>query len=227
MNTVIVAAAGRGSRMNSKINKQFLCIGNIPVLAHTLKNLSESVLVDNIIIAARKEDFESINSLINEFNITKVISITEGGATRQESVYNALKLVDNEDVVLIHDGARPFFSDKLLNELISQTKITGAAAPGIVPKDTIAVVDGDCFFEKITERSSLRCIQTPQVFMAELVKKAHENARNDKKEFTDDCSVFCYYGGKIKIINGEENNIKITVPEDLKFAEMILKSNKV
>lgn len=221
---MIVAAAGSGSRMKTKTNKQFLLVRLIPILARTLKGFSDCKFIDNIIISARKEDIENIESLIAEFNINKVTEIIEGGTTRQESVFNALKIIDDNSTVLIHDGARPFFSDELIKSLIETAEETGAAAPGIIPKDSVAIVDENGFFKKATVRSELRQLQTPQVFNAKLIKKAHLKAFEDKKEFTDDCSLFSYYGGNIRIIDGEQSNIKITVPADIPLAELISKN---
>lgn len=224
MNTVIVAAAGCGSRMKAKINKQFLSVNNIPVLAHTLKTFEECKLIDNIIIAAKKEDIKNIKELVLEYNITKVFSIVEGGATRQESVYLALQSADDNSTVLIHDGARPFLSHTLIEELIVTAEKTGGAAPGLIPKDTIAIVDKNNVFISPTVRTELRNLQTPQVFSAKLIKTAHQKAKAEQKEFTDDCSLFTFYGGKVTIVDGEETNIKITVPEDIILAEHIAKN---
>ena len=224
MNTAIVAAAGSGSRMKSDKNKQFLVIDGLEVLSRTLKKLSDSPLIDRIIIVARKSDFDEIKSIIKKHDIKKADTIAEGGETRRQSVFNALMLVDDEDIVLIHDGARPFISENLIEKLIRKAKEKGAAAPGLVLKDTISTVDENGFFKDITDRNTLRAIQTPQVFFAEKIKKAHQMAKDKKLEFTDDCSLYKYFGGEIAIIDGEQNNIKITVPEDILLAEFILKN---
>lgn len=221
-NIVIVAAAGSGNRMKAKENKQFLMLGEYPVLAVTLLKLSRSKLIDEIIIVARDSDIVTVNKLIQEYNIGKVSSIIPGGVTRQESVYAGLEEVKEDSIVLIHDGARPFFTENLLYELINEAHKHGATAPGIVPKDTIAVVDDNGFLKEITQRDSLRGLQTPQVFKSELIKNAHEKARQENKEFTDDCSLFTHYGGSVYITEGEADNIKITVPEDIPIAEMLM-----
>ena len=224
MNTAIVAAAGSGSRMKTNINKQFLVIDGLEVLARTLKKLSDSPLIDRIVIVARKIDFDEIKAIIKRHGIKKADTITEGGETRRQSVFNALSCVDDEDIVLIHDGARPFISENLIERLIEKTKEVGAAVPGLVPKETISTIDENSHFKDITERKSLRCLQTPQVFFAERIKKAHKMANAKKLEFTDDCSLYKYFGGEIAIIDGEEYNIKITVPEDILLAEFIMKN---
>ena len=221
MNTVIVAAAGSGSRMKSDKNKQFIIIDGMEVLSRTLEKLNGSSLIDRIVIVARKIDFDMVKEIIKRHGIKKADMIAEGGETRRQSVYNALCHVDDEDIVLIHDGARPFFSEDLLKRLISTTKEVGAAAPGLVPKDTISTVDERGCFKDVTDRTMLRAIQTPQVFHAKKIKEAHRKACESGLEFTDDCSLYKYFGGEIAIIEGEQNNIKITVPEDIPLAKVI------
>lgn len=222
MNTVIIAAAGSGSRMKSKIKKQFLVIDKIAVLARTLMSFSESKLIDNIIISAGKDDYDGISGLINDYRIEKVKKITEGGATRQQSVFNALKETSGDELVLIHDAVRPFFTEGLVERLIAAAFEYGAAAPGLIPRDTVSEIDGDGFFKTVLNRTALRNMQTPQVFKAELIKAAHLKAKEEGVSFTDDCSLYRYYGGQIRIIDGEEDNIKITVPRDLESARLIL-----
>lgn len=224
MNTAIVAAAGSGSRMKTNINKQFLVIDGLEVLARTLKKLSDCPLIDRIVIVARKIDFEEIKTIIKKHGIKKADTIAVGGETRRQSVFNALSYVDDSDIVLIHDGARPFISEKLIESLIEKTKEVGAAVPGLVPKETISTVDENSHFKDITERKHLRCLQTPQVFFADKIKYAHKMANDKNLDFTDDCSLYKYFGGEIAIIDGEQNNIKITVPEDILLAEFIMKN---
>ena len=225
-NIAIVAAAGSGSRMKTTENKQFLMLGGYPVLAVTLLKLSKSKHIDEIIIVAKESEIVTVSKLISEYSISKVTSIVPGGDTRQESVYSGLKEITDDSIVLIHDGARPFFSENLLIELIESANKYGATAPGIVPKDTIAVVSKDGFFKEITERATLRALQTPQVFKSGLIKDAHQKAREEKKEFTDDCSLLTYYGGNVFIAEGEANNIKITVPEDIPIAKLLMEENE-
>ena len=225
-NIAIVAAAGSGSRMKTKENKQFLMLNGYPVLAVTLLKLSKSKLIDEIIVVARESDIVTVSKLISEYSISKITSIVPGGDTRQESVYLGLKEITDDSIVLIHDGARPFFSEDLLIELIESANKYGATAPGIVPKDTIAVVSKDGLFKEITERATLRALQTPQVFKSSLIKDAHQKAKEEKREFTDDCSLFTYYGGSVFITEGEANNIKITVPEDIPIATLLMEENE-
>lgn len=223
----LVAAAGSGSRFNAEQNKQFLVLDGYPVLALTLLKLSKSSYIDEIVIIARDFEIGTINKLINDFSIKKVSSIISGGKTRQESVYNGLKSISDNSVVLIHDGARPFFPDESLKDLISSAKEFGGAALGVLPKDTVAKVDKDGIFKESANRSDLRNMQTPQVFKTDLIKDAHEKAKKENLEFTDDCSLFSYYGGKCLILDGDYDNIKITVPEDLKIAQLIVKKENL
>ena len=226
-NIAVVVAAGSGSRMKAKENKQFLMLSGYPLLAVTLLKLSKSKLIDEIIVVTRASDIVTVGSLISDYGIKKVRSIVPGGATRQQSVLKGLSEIDEECLVLIHDGARPFFSENLIETLLSDAEKHGAAAPGLVPKDTISVVSENGFFKEITERSTLRALQTPQVFKSQLIKEAHLKAERENKEFTDDCSLFVYYGGRVYISEGEADNIKITVPEDVPIAEMIMEKTGI
>lgn len=219
----LVAAAGSGSRFNSEKNKQFLVLDGYPVLALTLLKLSKSNYIDEIIIVARDCDIVLINKLINDFSISKIASIIPGGKTRQESIYNGLNEISDNSVVIIHDGARPFFPVEKLSNLIDSAIKFGGAALGVIPKDTVAIIDNKGIFKDITKRDSLRNMQTPQVFKASLIKEAHLKALEESMEFTDDCSLFTYYGGKCLISDGSYDNIKITVPEDLVIAEQLIK----
>ena len=225
-NVAVVAAAGSGSRMKSGVNKQFLLIGDVPVLGYTLLKLSESEIIDEIVIAARESEIPTIHSLIKDYKISKVTNIVPGGKTRQESVFSALKTVDDNSYVFIHDGARPFFSDELLKRLISDAKKWGASAPGITVKDTASVLSEDgCFLETV-DRNLLRFIQTPQVFKAGEIKNVHALAKEKELNFTDDCSLYSHFGKRVYITEGEEDNIKITVPEDVSKSEGILEKLK-
>ena len=223
--SVVVAAAGTGKRMNAGKNKQFLNIDGLPVLVRTLKVFSEWKMTAEIIIVAKEDEVCEIKNLVEQNRINKVKKIICGGATRQKSVFNGIKEA-SEEYVFIHDGARPFVEQNCLFDLLEAVEKKGAAALGIVPKDTVAVVDDDGFLEASPKRTCLRNMQTPQAFKTAEILKAHNSAEEQKLEFTDDCSLYSAQGGKVFIVCGSEDNIKITVPEDLIVAEKIAMMRK-
>lgn len=220
--SVIIAAAGMGSRMGKKTNKQFLTVGEVPVLVRTLKIFSEWSHTQEIIISAKKEEILRIESLINKYSINNA-KVVCGGNTRQKSVFNALEEAAGE-YVFIHDGARPFVTKKCLDSLWAATKENGAAALGITPKDTVAFADNNGFLTSVPKREGLKNMQTPQCFKTCEILAAHRAADKQNALFTDDCSLFLAHGGRIFVADGLENNIKITVPKDLDLAEKIAAS---
>ncbi len=219
--TAIIVAAGSGTRMGSTQNKQFIMLGRMPVLAHAIKKFQLSDRIDSIIVVTKAESIPLINDLIRDFDFTKVTDVVAGGETRQDSVNCGLALVPNGKVVAIHDGARPFVSTKLIDELVSAAYGFGAAAPGVIPKDTVKTVSPDSSVFETPEREALRLIQTPQVFFSDDLKLAYIRAKESGFEGTDDCSVLENMGAKIHIVAGEYTNIKVTTPDDIPIAEAI------
>lgn len=218
----IIVAAGSGSRMGSGTNKQFIMIGGVPVLAHTLMAFDDSNLIDNVIIVTRSEDILTVNDLIHEFEIQKVTSIIPGGESRQDSVRLGLELVEPDCYVLIHDGARPFISANRIDDVIIALDTVPAAALGVPVKDTIKSVDADGRIKATLNRAELVQIQTPQGFHSSLIKEAHEKALQAGLIVTDDCALAEELGIPIQVIPGDYTNIKITTQEDLRFAEGLL-----
>lgn len=219
--TAIIVAAGSGTRMGSNVNKQFIMIDNMPVLAHTLLNFQNAKTIESIIIVTKPESILTVSDLAREFGITKVAHIVPGGATRQESVSCGLALSENGRLVAIHDGARPFVSPEKIDELVLAAEKYGSSAPGVVPKDTVKSVTTSSNVLETIDRNSLRLIQTPQVFHADELKLAFLRAAESGFEGTDDCSVAEFAGFQVHIVDGEYTNIKVTTPEDLPVAEAI------
>ncbi len=227
--TAIIVAAGSSSRMGKNTNKQFLFIDDTPVLARTLQSFASAKAIGKIIIVTRQEDILTVNDLVREFNIKKVSSIVPGGKTRGESVMCGLECADNDSLIAVHDGARPFVTAGLIDKTVEIAAKFGAAAPGVVPKDTVKITNADEVVDATPERSTLRLIQTPQVFRCDELKLAYIQAKEAGFDGTDDCSVMERMGVKIHISPGEYTNIKVTTPEDLPVAEAInsyLKKNK-
>lgn len=226
MNSVVIVSAGRGSRMKSDINKQFLKIGGKEVIAHTVERFYNNKNIGEIIIVVREDEKEFFQeNIINKYGY-KNIKIAFGGKERQDSVYNGLKEVDkNCGIVLIHDGARPFVTNEIIEKSIKCAQKYNCAIVGIPVKDTIKIVNENNDVCNTPDRNTLWSIQTPQVFEYSLIMKAHEKAKDDKYYGTDDSMLIEYLGYNVKVVEGSYDNIKITTPEDLKVAEEILREN--
>ena len=221
--SVIVPAAGNATRMEGK-DKILSDIGGRPVIVHTIEALQNCPYVDEIIIVTREELMQPIGELVVEANFRKVVRILRGGASRAESVWLGLGHVNPKaELIGIHDGARPFVSQKLLEEVFTRAVKAGAAAPAVPVKDTIKEVDKNGIVVRTVERENLRAVQTPQVFEASIIKAALQVAVEKKLPITDDCSAVELLGKRVLLTKGDYDNIKITTPGDLVLGEAILK----
>lgn len=218
--TAIIVAAGSSRRM-AGADKQLITINGMPTLAHTLLQFSKAESIDEVFVVTKPESILTVGDMVREFGISKVSHIIPGGKTRQDSVCCGLSYVENDRLVAVHDGARPFISVEKIDELIAAAQEYGAAAPGVIPKDTVKAVNPDNTIKDTIDRNTLRLIQTPQVFYADELKLAYERARTAGFVCTDDCSVAEHSGINIRIIDGEYTNIKVTTPEDIPTAEAI------
>lgn len=223
--SAIVVAAGSGSRMNACINKQYLLLSGKPILAHTLEVFEGSFFVSEIIVVINREEHEQFEDcILKPYKFAKIKAVVDGGATRQESVFNGLaKVSDGIEIVAVHDGARPFVTLDIIKDSIDIAAISGAACVGVPAKDTIKQVNQSGIVEKTLERATLWSIQTPQVFSKIILKKAHRKAIADGFIGTDDCSLVERLGQPVQMVMGSYSNIKITTPEDLAFAEILVK----
>lgn len=222
--TVIITAAGKGTRMNSDINKQYIEISGIPVLARTVAAFQNCDQIDEIIIVINEDDINLCRkTIVDKYNFTKVKSLVSGGAERQNSVYKGVCAVsEDSDIVLIHDGARPFVTDKNIRDCIVGARNYRACGIGVRLKDTVKISDPNGFVAETPDRSTLWSIQTPQGFKYSTIVEAHEQAARDNYLGTDDMMLVEKLGIPVKIIEGSYNNIKITTPEDLIIGESIL-----
>ncbi|NLY44618.1 MAG: 2-C-methyl-D-erythritol 4-phosphate cytidylyltransferase [Tissierella sp.] len=223
--SVIIAAAGMSNRMGSKINKQFIAIDNKPILVHTIEKFEQSKYIDEIIIVSKEEEVEYCRKeIVRKYGFKKVTKIIRGGKERQDSIYNGLMaLSENTDIVLTHDGARPFVKHTHIEDGIKGVIEHGACVIGVPVKDTIKVVNDTDVVHHTPKRSLLWAAQTPQCFWAHLIKKGYEHAMNEGIVGTDDSSLVEKMGHEIKMIMGSYDNIKITTPEDLIIAESLSK----
>jgi 2-C-methyl-D-erythritol 4-phosphate cytidylyltransferase len=219
----IIAAAGCGKRIGGSIYKQFLEIKKKPIVVHTLEKFRQSELIDSIVIVVPKDWYRYVTvDLIKKYNISKVNQIVIGGATRQESVYNALKVLTEEvSTVVIHDAVRPLISLDLLNEVINKGIATGAAVLAAPVHDTLKKVSGNKIAHTFN-RDSVWLVQTPQVFKKDLIFNAYQQAFFNCITATDDSELIEYLDHPIHVVAGSRTNIKITTQEDLELAEILI-----
>lgn len=217
-NVAVILGAGSGTRMKSEKNKMLLDICGKTVIERSVENFLNLSDVDEIIVTVREQDVDEFSKLLTDERISFVI----GGSTRQQSVKNAIETIDDAELVIIHDGARPLVLEEDIDNTIKAAYEFGSAALAVPVKDTVKVVDKNGFVISTPDRSTLFAVQTPQIFKFNLYKSALEKATADGREFTDDCQLLEYAKQKVKLVVGSYENIKITTPEDIAVAEGIL-----
>ncbi|MEH7252157.1 2-C-methyl-D-erythritol 4-phosphate cytidylyltransferase [Neobacillus niacini] len=222
---VIIPAAGQGKRMGAGKNKLLLELNNIPILIHTLRVFEEDELCEGIILAISPQDEAEFRLLLKQHKVKKVLDLVRGGQERQDSIYNALKTVKTDGIILVHDAARPFILKENIHRLLDTAQETGAAIIGVPAKDTMKTVR-DHMVMATVERSSLWAVQTPQAFRFSVLYKAYEQAEKDSFIGTDDASLVERISHPVTIIEGDYDNIKLTTREDLFFAEAIVKKRQ-
>lgn len=210
--------------MGAPVSKQFIEIKGKPIIYYTIKKFSENKKIDNIVVVLSKDEVGYFKENILEKYNLKVDNIVIGGTERQDSVYNGLKSLEdtNTDIVLIHDGARPFISDRIIDDGIKFAQVYGACAPGVMPKDTIKIKNESNFSVSTPDRGSLVAIQTPQVFKFNEILECHEKIKINNIVVTDDTMVAEKFGYSVYLYDGEYTNIKVTTPEDLILGEKLI-----
>lgn len=220
----VIVAAGSGRRMGGDIPKQFMELGSSPIIVHTIRKFDRASSIDDIMVIIADEyiDYMERNILgIYEFN--KPITLVEGAEERQQSVYNGLKaLPEDTDIVVIHDGVRPFIKVGLIEESVAVARDYGAVVVGVPVKDTIKKVCEDGYICETMNRDVLWATQTPQTFKYDLILDAHEQAIKDEFAGTDDSMLVERLGVGVNMIMGSYENIKITTKEDLYIAKAFL-----
>lgn len=221
----LIPAAGSGTRMQAKEKKPYLTLGNKPILVHALSQVEQCSLIDEIVLIVSKNEIDyAENSIVRTFKFKKISRIVAGGLKRQDSVWEGLKILGNDcELVMVHDGVRPFVSQEMLEKSVRETKNCGATVAAVPVKDTIKIVSQQAEVLETMDRSRVWAIQTPQTFTQDILKRAYEKAFNDGFYGTDDASLVERLGIKVKIIPGSYDNIKITTPEDLALGEAILR----
>lgn len=224
----VIPAAGAGKRLGLGINKAFAPVAGVPLIVHCLKMIADTGLVSRAIVVLAAAEVEDGTKLLqqyqDEYFADLPFCVVAGGKERQDSVYNALKTITETDgYVAVHDGARPFAGYDVFYDTLALAKIHGAAIAAVPVKDTIKVVNENMEVINTPVRSSLVAVQTPQIFEIQLLKKAYDYLAQHPAQVTDDASVVELFGAKVAAAKGRYENIKVTTPEDLIFAENLLK----
>lgn len=234
-NVAVVLAAGKGKRMKADRPKQYLLLDGKPILYYSLKTIEES-FIDRMILVAGADDVEFCKKeIVEKYGLRKVTAVVAGGKERYHSVWNGIRRVEDCDYLFIHDGARPFLTQEILNDAYQCVKKYDACVAAVPVKDTIKQVDGSGRVTKTLRRDVLYQMQTPQTFRFTLIKDAYEGMMKQEEELkekgiaiTDDAmAVETITSHEVRISKGAYTNIKITTPEDIWLAESMLKNVKI
>ena len=224
----IIVAGGSGRRMKKDIPKQYLTLGNLPILTHTLRRFEAAAAIGSVILVVPGGDIDYVKeNIVVKYGIEKVRRIIAGGRQRQESVHNGLAaLAADTDIVVIHDGVRPFVTASCINKTVSEAEKRGAVATGIRLTDTLKRVNEAGAVAGTLDRSDLWCAQTPQAFRKEIILRAYGRADEEGFYGTDDAALVERIGVEVLMLDGSRENIKITTTFDLKLAEFLLSGDK-
>ena len=219
----VIVAAGSASRMEG-IDKVMALLGEEPMICRTVRAFQQCAVIREIVVVARPDQLSDIMALCKDMD--KVKAVVAGGKDRPESVHLGLNALSEQvQLVAIQDGARPLVTEVLIDRTVRAANTYGAAAPGVPVKDTVKVTEGG-IVSYTPDRSALRAIQTPQVFDYDLLRGALKKAKTDGIAITDDCSAVEHLGFKVKVVEGDERNIKVTTPLDLKIAQLLLEEER-
>jgi len=220
----IIVAAGKSERMGADIDKVFLSLGTRPVLAYSLLAFEQCALIDGVILVVRKDRVDSARGLAQMFGCAKVRAVVAGGASRQVSVMNGLaELGDDVKIVAVHDGARPCVTPLLIEETIKSAKRCGSGVAAVKVTDTIKEVDRGTLVTRTVDRSKLWAVQTPQTFKVDILRKAYAQAGKKRISITDEASAVEALGEPVHLVPASALNIKLTTPQDLSLAAVIIK----
>ena len=233
MNIAVIFAGGTGTRMNSKEKpKQFLKMHDKPIIIHTIEKFEDNEEIDAIVIACLKDWINYLNELIEYYHINKVRKVVPGGDTGQLSIYEGLKAADEiagkeKAVVLIHDGVRPLINEKLISDNIKSVRERGSAITCVKVNETVLEVKDSGEIINIPKRKDSRLARAPQSFWLNEILEVHEKAINENQlDFIDSCSMMRHYGYDLYLIEGPQENIKITTPEDFYIMRALLDANE-
>ena len=225
--TAVIVAAGKGRRMGTEISKQFLPLCGKEILAHSVEKFEKAEKIRDIVLVTGEDSLQDVREMAQEYGWKKIVAVVAGGKERQDSVWNGLQAVSADtEIVLIHDGVRPFVTEDILNHSIETAMEMGSCVAGVPAKDTIKVCNSENIAVATPDRSTLWQIQTPQTFRKELILQAYQKAKAEGFVGTDDASLAEYSGCPVKVIMGSYRNIKITTKEDLLIGEAFLKEEQ-
>lgn len=220
----IIVAAGKSERMGVDVDKAFLSLGTRPVLAYALLAFEQCHMIDGVILVVRKDRLDSARGMVQMFGCSKVRKVVAGGNSRQASVMNGLaECGDDVKIVAVHDGARPCVTPALIEETIKSAKRTGSGVAAVKVTDTIKEVDRGTVVSRTVDRTKLWAVQTPQTFRVDWLAKAYTSSEKKKAMVTDEASAVEAMGEVVHLVPCSRMNIKITGPEDLALAAILLK----
>ena len=224
MIVAVIVAGGSGSRMKTAVRKQYLSLGGVPVVAHTLMAFDRHPKLDRIVLVVPENDLEWCRAeMVGLFPLDHDVQLVAGGRRRQDSVFNGLIAAGVSDgTVMIHDGVRPFVRVSLMNACLAGVKHSGGCIPAIPVTDTLKQVDASGVILGTLNRQQIRLAQTPQTFSLDLIRRAHRLAGQRGFTATDDASIAEFAGERVAVVPGDPDNIKITTPADLSIARGIL-----
>lgn len=224
MNVAIIAAAGRGTRMGGERVKQFLELGGTPIIIHTLRRFEQCSTIGEVVVVVPSDEVAGFLALAGRHNLCKLARVVPGGQTRTETVWRGLQAVRaaTANIVAVHDGVRPFVTPDEIDRTVRAAEETGAAILAVPATDTIKEVADGCV-RRTLPRNEVWHAQTPQCFRYELLRRAHEQARANHTDATDDSALVEQLGATVAVVEGNTRNVKITRPEDIAHGETLLK----
>ena len=225
----IVLAAGRGSRMNSGIQKQFMELGGYPLIYYALQVFEHSSVDEVILVTGKNETDWCRREIVDKYGFCKVRSVVPGGSERYLSVYEGLRAAQEPDIVLIHDGARPFVTQEIIERTIEAAVKHGSGIAAVRAKDTVKIADDEQYSVQTPARDHVWMMQTPQTFLYSDIRSAYEKViAGNAQQVTDDAMVMeVAFGRSVKLVEGNYRNIKVTTPEDLEIADLFVKKLKL
>jgi 2-C-methyl-D-erythritol 4-phosphate cytidylyltransferase len=221
----LIVAAGAGRRFQASVAKQFVELGGEPLLVRTVRNFNASACIDQIVIVLPATEITEFREALAGYHFEKVVDLIAGGAERQDSVAAGLAWSEEHmpEMILVHDGVRPFAEESLIRRVLIAAREHGAAIPAVRPADTVKR-GGEGFVLETLDREELYLVQTPQAFRAQILRAAYDHARQTGMRATDEAALVEAIGYRVALVEGSPRNMKITRKEDLRVAEMLLDS---